>query len=93
MSMKNIFKKSHSGKYIAITIFVVLLIYNYILLFWKTTFFLRLRPVLDGVSSFLKENIMSEYTSQEVGELAKALINVQCQLQPVTKDANNPFTN
>ena len=35
---------------------------------------------------------MSEYTSQEVGELAKALINVQRQLQPATKDANNPFT-
>ena len=35
---------------------------------------------------------MPEYTSQEVGELAKALINVQRQLQPATKDANNPFT-
>lgn len=35
---------------------------------------------------------MSEYTSQEVGELAKALINVQRQLKPATKDANNPFT-
>ena len=35
---------------------------------------------------------MSEYTSQEVGELAKALINVQRQLQPATKDADNPFT-
>ena len=35
---------------------------------------------------------MSEYTSQEVGELAKALINVQRRLQPATKDANNPFT-
>ena len=35
---------------------------------------------------------MSEYTSQEVGELAKALIKVQRQLQPATKDANNPFT-
>ena len=35
---------------------------------------------------------MSEYTSQEVGELAKALIKVQEQLQPATKDANNPFT-
>ena len=35
---------------------------------------------------------MSEYTSQEVGELAKALINVQRHLQPAIKDANNPFT-
>ncbi|WP_279140447.1 ERF family protein [Bilophila wadsworthia] len=35
---------------------------------------------------------MPEYTSQEVGELAKALINVQRQLQPALKDANNPFT-
>ena len=35
---------------------------------------------------------MPEYTSQEVGELAKALINVQRQLQPAIKDANNPFT-
>lgn len=35
---------------------------------------------------------MSEYTSQKVGELAKALINVQRQLQPATRDANNPFT-
>ena len=35
---------------------------------------------------------MSEYTSQEAGELAKALINVQRQLQPATRDANNPFT-
>ena len=35
---------------------------------------------------------MPEYTSQEVGELAKALINVQRQLQPATKDADNPFT-
>ena len=35
---------------------------------------------------------MSEYTSQEVGELAKALISVQRQLQPAIKDANNPFT-
>ena len=35
---------------------------------------------------------MSEYTSQEVEELAKALISVQRQLQPAIKDANNPFT-
>ena len=35
---------------------------------------------------------MPENTSQEVGELAKALIKVQRQLQPATKDANNPFT-
>ena len=53
---------------------------------------MRLRPVLDEVSLFLKENVMSEYTSQKVGELAKALINVQRQLQPATRDANNPFT-
>lgn len=35
---------------------------------------------------------MLKYTSQEVGELTKALIKVQRQLQPATKDANNPFT-
>ena len=35
---------------------------------------------------------MQEYNSEEISELAKALIKVQRQLQPATKDANNPFT-
>ena len=35
---------------------------------------------------------MQEYNSAEISEIAKALINVQRQLQPATKDANNPFT-
>ena len=32
------------------------------------------------------------YQSQENTELAKALLNVQRQLQPATKDSENPFT-
>ena len=35
---------------------------------------------------------MQQYNSEEISEIAKALINVQRQLQPATKDANNPFT-
>ena len=35
---------------------------------------------------------MHNYNSQDTSELAKALINVQRQLQPATKDADNPFT-
>lgn len=35
---------------------------------------------------------MHNYNSQDTTELVKALINVQRQLQPATKDANNPFT-
>ena len=35
---------------------------------------------------------MQEYNSEEISEIAKALINVQRQLQPATKNANNPFT-
>ena len=35
---------------------------------------------------------MHNYNSQDTTELAKALINVQRQLQPATKDADNPFT-
>ena len=35
---------------------------------------------------------MQEYNSAEISEIAKALINVQRQLQPATKDANTPFT-
>lgn len=30
--------------------------------------------------------------SDQIRELAQALIKVQEQLQPATKDANNPFT-
>ena len=35
---------------------------------------------------------MQKYNSEEISEIAKALINVQRQLQPATKNANNPFT-
>ena len=35
---------------------------------------------------------MHNYNSQDTTELAKALINVRRQLQPATKDADNPFT-
>ena len=35
---------------------------------------------------------METYCSQEISELAKALIAVQKHVTPATKDANNPFT-
>ena len=35
---------------------------------------------------------MQETCSQEITKLAKALLNVQRQLQPAIKDAKNPFT-
>ncbi|MBD5418351.1 MAG: ERF family protein [Desulfovibrio sp.] len=35
---------------------------------------------------------MQSDCSQEIKELAKALLNVQRQLQPASKDATNPFT-
>lgn len=35
---------------------------------------------------------MYEYQSQDITELAKALLNVQRQLQPVPRDSENPFT-
>lgn len=35
---------------------------------------------------------MQEYNSEDISEIVKALINVQRQLQPATKDANTPFT-
>ena len=35
---------------------------------------------------------MESYCSQEITELAKALIAVQKHVTPATKDANNPFT-
>ena len=35
---------------------------------------------------------MKSFCSEQICELALALINVQRQLQPATKDANNPFT-
>ena len=35
---------------------------------------------------------MKSFCSEQICELAQALINVQRQLQPATKDANNPFT-
>lgn len=35
---------------------------------------------------------MESFTSSEITELAKALINVQRHLQPATKDGTNPFT-
>ena len=45
---------------------------------------------LDG--RFFYGGRMQEYNSEEISEIAKALINVQRQLQPATKNANNPFT-
>ena len=35
---------------------------------------------------------MNIYQSEGITELAKALLNVQRTVQPVTKDAENPFT-
>ena len=35
---------------------------------------------------------MNQYQSEIITELAKALLNVQRTVQPVTKDAENPFT-
>ena len=35
---------------------------------------------------------MQEYQSENITELAKYLLNVQRTVQPVTKDAENPFT-
>ena len=38
------------------------------------------------------EETMQEICSHEITELAKALVNVQRELQPAIKDAKNPFT-
>ncbi len=35
---------------------------------------------------------MDSFCSEQVGKLAQTRIKVQEQLQPATKDANNPFT-
>lgn len=35
---------------------------------------------------------MTTYQSESITDLAKALLNVQQRLQPVLKDAENPFT-
>ena len=35
---------------------------------------------------------MHEYQSQDITDLAKALLNVQRTVRPITKDAENPFT-
>ena len=35
---------------------------------------------------------MNQYQSENITDLAKALLNVQRAVQPVTKDAENPFT-
>ena len=35
---------------------------------------------------------MNQYQSENITELAKDLLNVQRTVQPVTKDAENPFT-
>lgn len=35
---------------------------------------------------------MDTYQSRDINELAKSLINVQRKLQPIAKDAENPFT-
>ena len=35
---------------------------------------------------------MNQYQSENITDLAKVLLNVQRTVQPVTKDAENPFT-
>ena len=35
---------------------------------------------------------MNQYQSENITDLAKALLNVQRTVQPITKDAENPFT-
>ena len=35
---------------------------------------------------------MQKYQSENITDLAKSLLNVQRTVQPVTKDAENPFT-
>ena len=35
---------------------------------------------------------MNNYQSENITDLAKALLNVQRTVQPATKDAENPFT-
>ena len=35
---------------------------------------------------------MTPYQSENITELAKALLNVQRTVRPITKDAENPFT-
>ncbi len=35
---------------------------------------------------------MDSFCSKQVNKLAQAIIKVQEQFQPTTKDANNPFT-
>ena len=35
---------------------------------------------------------MNQYQSENITDLAKALLNVQRTVKPVTKDAENPFT-
>ena len=35
---------------------------------------------------------MNQYQSENITDLAKSLLNVQRTVQPVTKDAENPFT-
>ena len=44
-----------------------------------------------GLYHFQEAN-MHEYQSENITELAKYLLNVQRTVQPVTKDAENPFT-
>ena len=44
-----------------------------------------------GLYRFQEAN-MQEYQSENITDLAKALLNVQRTVQPVTKDAENPFT-
>ena len=64
----------------------------YILQVRKTIKDLALYGLPYSAFSFCKEEIMQETCSSEIKELAKALLNVQRQLQPAMKDANNPFT-
>ena len=49
-------------------------------------------PEDSGRSFYVQEEQMESFCSDQIRELAQALIKVQEQLQPATKDANNPFT-
>jgi len=41
---------------------------------------------------YWKEESMTPYQSENITELAKALLNVQRTVQPIARDAENPFT-
>lgn len=56
----------------------------------------KLLPAMAGALTFCgsnqEENMNVTCHSLEITELAKALLNVQRQLQPIPKDSENPFT-